>query len=70
MARTSKNFEESVRRLEEIVKSLESGDTGLDDSLKLYEEGVALVRFCHQKLDSAEQKIRILGDTETETATE
>ncbi len=60
----AKNFEESVARLEEIVRALEAGSVGLDESLKLYEEGVALVRTCNQKLDAAEQKIKMLTETE------
>ena len=53
-------FEEAVERLEEIVKALESGKSGLDETLRLYEEGIALVRECNEKLDGAEQKIRML----------
>lgn len=53
-------FEEAVERLEEIVKALEAGKTGLDETLRLYEEGIALVRECNEKLDSAEQKIKLL----------
>ena len=41
-------FENAMSRLNEIVKSLESGASSLDDALKLYEEGVSLVRFCTQ----------------------
>ncbi len=66
MAKTAKTFEESVARLEEIVRALESGSVGLDESLKLYEEGIALVRACNKKLDAAEQKIKLLTETETE----
>lgn len=53
-------FEEAVARLEQIVRSMEEGKLSLDDSLKAFEEGIALVRFCNGKLDSAEQKVRIL----------
>ena len=60
MAKASKSFEESVGRLEEIVRMLENGTASLDESLKLYEEGIALVRTCNRQLDSAEKKIRIL----------
>lgn len=60
MAKTEKTFEESVQRLEEIVRSLEAGKAGLDETLRLYEEGIALVRECNEKLDSAEQKIKTL----------
>ena len=60
MAKAEKSFEESVGRLEEIVRMLENGTASLDESLKLYEEGIALVRTCNSQLDSAEKKIRIL----------
>lgn len=63
MAKAGKSFEESVGRLEEIVRMLENGTATLDESLKLYEEGVALVRACNKQLDSAEKKIRILTQT-------
>lgn len=49
-----------MARLSEIVASLEKGDTDLDTSLKLYEEGVALVRLCSDRLDKAEQKVKLL----------
>ena len=54
------SFEEALKRLEETVHALESGAVPLDESLKLFEEGVALVKFCNSKLDNAEQKVRIL----------
>lgn len=60
MAKTEKTFEEAVQRLEEIVRSLEAGKAGLDETLRLYEEGIALVRECNEKLDSAEQRIKTL----------
>ena len=63
MAKTAKSFEESVARLEEIVRALENGAATLDESLKLYEEGIALVRTCNDKLDHAEKKIRLLTQT-------
>lgn len=51
-----------MARLEEIVRMLESGSASLDESLKLYEEGIALVRVCSAKLDDAEKKIRLLNE--------
>ncbi|MBQ4066419.1 MAG: exodeoxyribonuclease VII small subunit [Clostridia bacterium] len=54
-------FEEALKRLEEIVRSLESGQSPLDESLELYEEAVALVKVCNSKLDSAQQKVTMLG---------
>jgi len=50
-------FEGALARLEETVRLLETGNVPLDDSLALFEEGIALVRFCNNKLDSAEQKV-------------
>lgn len=63
MAKTVKTFEESMARLEEIVRTLESGNATLDESLKLYEEGISLVRVCSSKLDDAEKKIKLLNVT-------
>ena len=56
-------FEQRSARLEEIVSRLESGELPLEESLTLYEEGVALVRSCMQELNEAEQKVRILRRT-------
>lgn len=56
----SVSFEAALLRLEEIVKALESGNAPLDMSLTMFEEGVALVKYCNEKLDSAEQRIKIL----------
>ena len=53
-------FETAIARLEEIVRSLESGTASLDDSLALFEEGVGLVKFCNRKLETAEQKVKLL----------
>ena len=60
MKRENKTFEQAVARLEEIVRSMEDGKLSLDDSLKAFEEGITLVRLCNGKLDSAEQRVRIL----------
>ena len=53
-------FEDGLKRLEEIVAKLESGNLSLDDSLKLFEEGVKLVRFCNERLAEAQQKVELL----------
>lgn len=53
-------YEAAVKRLEEIVKQLESGSCPLEDSIKLFEEGAALVKTCEKLLSQAEQKVRIL----------
>ena len=54
---TEKKFEEAMERLEHIVESLENGDLSLDESLKIFEEGMNLVSFCSKKLEEAEQKV-------------
>ena len=60
MTKKTITFEVAMERLEEITRLLESGSGGLDASLKLYEEGVSLIRLCTQKLESAEQSVKIL----------
>ena len=57
-------FEEAIEKLDAIVSKLESGSASLDESLSLFEEGVKLVKICNEKLDSAEQKVRILTESE------
>lgn len=53
-------FEDALERLEEIVGKLEEGELALDESLKVFEEGIKLSRFCSGKLEEAEKKIEIL----------
>ncbi|MCQ2770703.1 MAG: exodeoxyribonuclease VII small subunit [Clostridia bacterium] len=53
-------FEEALERLENIVDMMESGEAPLDKSLELFEEGIKLVKLCTEKLDKAEQKIKIV----------
>ena len=55
-----KKFEEAMQRLEEIVQSLDSGDLPLEESLKIFEEGMKIVGFCNSKLDEAEKKVSLL----------
>lgn len=55
------SFEAALARLEEIVRALESGQSKLEDALALYEEGIRLSRTCSEKLDNAEQKIKMLN---------
>ena len=54
------SFEESLKKLEVIVDQLEKGDLALEDSLKLFEEGVGLSAACKQELDAAEGKVQML----------
>ena len=55
-----KKFEDALRELEAIVKRLESGELPLEESLKIFEDGVALSRYCFQKLEEAEKRVSIL----------
>ena len=57
----SLSFEEAMKRLEEIAGLLEGDASTLDESLKLYEEGIALIRACDRILNDAEQKIKVLN---------
>lgn len=52
-----KSYEQSMKRIEEIVEILEGSELTIDESMKLYEEGVKLTAFCNKYLDNAEQKI-------------
>ncbi len=55
-----KKFEDAMARIEEIVENLETGELSLEDSLKVFEEGMKLVRFCSAKLEEAEKKVSLL----------
>ncbi|HEV7920427.1 MAG TPA: exodeoxyribonuclease VII small subunit [Thermoanaerobaculia bacterium] len=67
----SSEFEKSFQQLEEIVKRLESEELPLDESLRLFEEGIRLSRFCHQRLEEVEKKIElILADAKGQPVTE
>lgn len=59
-------FEEAIDKLEEIVNSLESGDFALEESLKLYEEGVKLVNLCNKKIENVEKSVKILLNSDGE----
>ncbi len=54
------SFEDSLKKLETIVERLETGDLPLEESLKLFEEGVGLSAACKQELDAAEGKVQML----------
>ncbi len=60
MAKKIQSFEEAMERLEGIIQALESGDAPLEETLKLYEEGISLVRICSERLEQAEQKVKAL----------
>ena len=57
---TQIDFETALIRLDEIVSALENGNSKLESSLLLFEEGVGLIRACNEKLEQAEQKVKIL----------
>ncbi len=54
------DFEKKLTRLEDIVEKMESGDLALEESLKLFEEGIRLSRECNVQLSDAEQKVKVL----------
>jgi len=60
MADNISTLEQDLGELEKIVTQMEAGELSLDDSLKLFERGVALSNACRQRLDAAEAKIEIL----------
>jgi len=60
MSMAEEKFEKALSRLEGIVSKLEGGELDLEESLKLFEEGIRLSHFCTQKLDEAEKKVEIL----------
>lgn len=66
------DFEKKLNRLEEIVQKMEKGDLPLDESLKIFEEGVRLSRECHLRLTEAEEKVKkLVGfDAEGKPSTE
>lgn len=57
------SFEESIKRLEEILEKMNSGTVSLDDSLKLFEEGDTLIAGCEKRLQAAEKKVQRLIKT-------
>ena len=58
MNQPNKTFEESMARLEQIVRSMERGDVALEESLKLFQEGTELVRSCGKLLDEAQLQVK------------
>ena len=72
MSNSKNTFEESLKKLEKIVEKLDDGNVNLDDSIKSFEEGVALVKECQKQLSEAEIKIQTLledGNVEPTEAT-
>ncbi len=62
-------FEESLDKLEEIVKRMEAGEMTLEESLKAFEEGIKLARLCAKKLDEADRRVELLLRQDGELAT-
>ena len=60
------DFEKKLGRLEEIVQKMEKGELALEDSLKLFEEGVRLSRECQTQLSQAEAKVKQLTGFDSE----
>lgn len=58
MNQNNKSFEENMQRLEQIVRTMEKGDVPLEESLKLFQEGTALVQNCGKLLDEAELQVK------------
>ena len=58
MSKKKMTFEESMARLEQIVRAMERGDVALEESLKLFQEGTALVEACGKLLDEAELQVK------------
>ena len=56
----AEKFEDAIKKLEGIVERMEKGDLALNESLKMFEEGVKLTRFCSQELQKAEKKVELL----------
>ena len=69
--RRGNDFEKAFKELETIVQRLEAEELPLDESLRLFEQGISLSRFCHQRLEEVEKKIElILADAKGQPRTE
>ena len=60
----AQTLEQSFEKLEQIIGNLEHGDVSLEDSFKLYNEGMKLIQNCNQQLDQVEKKIVVLNQKE------
>jgi len=67
MSNSSGQFEQSLQKLETLVKNLETGSLPLEDALTAFQEGVGLVKQCQTLLSQAEQKVEILTKANSET---
>ena len=58
------NFEQSIKRLDEIIGKLESNETSLEESIELYGEGTAILGSCRKQLESAELLVTVADDNQ------
>jgi len=70
MATKKARFEESMKRLEEIVRELETANLSLEESMSKFEEGVKLGKICRELLEKAEARIKVLVEDEAGTLRE
>ena len=70
MTKDKNNFEKNLHKLEEIVEKLENGEVDLEESVKLYEEGMRLKKVCEEKLKSIELQIKIIKEDNNEISKE
>ena len=56
----SDQFEDALKRLQEVVEKLEKGDLPLEEAMECFSEGIRLAQFCHKKLEEAENKVQML----------
>ena len=63
MAQKKQSFEQNMERLEQIVRAMERGDVPLEESLKLFQEGTALIQTCGKLLDDAELQVKQISVT-------
>ena len=68
-AKKTPSFEDRLRRLQEVVASLENGELPLEDSVRLYKEGLTLSRSCREQLEKARNEVRLLTEEGLEPLT-
>ncbi|MBM4313366.1 MAG: exodeoxyribonuclease VII small subunit [Deltaproteobacteria bacterium] len=66
---SKEKFEEALEKLETIVRRMEAGEMTMEESLKAFEEGIKLARFCTKKLDEADRRVDLLLRQEGEMTT-
>ena len=70
MNQKNKSFEENMQRLEQIVRAMERGDVALEESLKLFQEGTALVQNCGKLLDEAQLQVKKIATADDSSPVE